>query len=73
LDASIPRAIITLGHSLGLEVIAEGIEKQEQVITLQLHGCNHGQGYFYSPPVPKQEFEECILRGNYFPPATKIS
>jgi diguanylate cyclase (GGDEF)-like protein len=73
LDVSISRAIITLGHSLGLEVIAEGIENQEQVLTLQLQGCNHGQGYLYSPPVPKQEFEEYILVGNYFSPATQIS
>jgi diguanylate cyclase (GGDEF)-like protein len=73
LDVSISRAIITLGHSLGLEVIAEGIENQEQVLTLQLQGCNHGQGYFYSPPVPKQEFEEYFLVGNCFPSATQKS
>lgn len=41
--------------------IAEGIEEQEQVSILRMHNCNHGQGYFFSCPVPKQQFEHFLV------------
>jgi len=62
-EASITKGIIMLGHSLNLEVIAEGIEKQEQATALLKEDCNQGQGYLFSKPVPKQEFED-ILTSN---------
>jgi diguanylate cyclase (GGDEF)-like protein len=50
-DAVILGAIINLGNSLNLDVVAEGIETQGQVNFLLEHDCHLGQGYFYSPPV----------------------
>jgi diguanylate cyclase (GGDEF)-like protein len=49
--AEIVRTIVTLGHNLGLEVIAEGIETHAQLQALREMGCDHGQGYLFSPPV----------------------
>jgi diguanylate cyclase (GGDEF)-like protein len=49
-DAVIAQAIISLGHALGLRVLAEGVETREQLDFLRLHGCNEYQGYFFSRP-----------------------
>jgi diguanylate cyclase (GGDEF)-like protein/PAS domain S-box-containing protein len=49
-DAAIVSAIVTLGHSLGMMVIAEGVETQEQRDFLIERGCNHFQGYFFGRP-----------------------
>lgn len=51
-DAAIVRAVLALGESLGLEVIAEGIEGMEQEAFLRMHRCRAGQGYLYGRPVP---------------------
>ena len=50
-EAAIAQAIIKLGGSLGLEVVAEGIELPEQIDALQLLQCERGQGFYYSKPV----------------------
>jgi diguanylate cyclase (GGDEF)-like protein len=54
-DATIVRAIIQLGKSLGMQVIAEGVETAEQEAYIMAQGCNEGQGYFYSKPLPARE------------------
>ncbi len=50
-DAAIVAAIVSMAHSLGLAVVAEGIESAEQLLLLQGLGCQFGQGYHFSPPV----------------------
>ena len=56
----IVEAIIQLGRSFGIEVIAEGVETKEQETHLISSGCTEGQGYFYSRPIPDQEFAEFL-------------
>ena len=60
-SAAIVEAIIRLGHSLGLKVIAEGVEKEEHVEFLLLRNCDEAQGYFYGRPVPPKELEPLLL------------
>lgn len=55
-DASLVRAIINMAHSLGLTVIAEGVELEAQTHFLRDEGCDFSQGYFYSRPLPEQDF-----------------
>jgi EAL domain-containing protein (putative c-di-GMP-specific phosphodiesterase class I) len=47
----IVRLIIMLAHSLGLRVVAEGTEKEEQIVQLKQLNCDMAQGYLFSPPV----------------------
>ena len=56
-DAAIARTIVALGQSLGLAVIAEGVETRGQRDFLAEHGCTHCQGYLISRPLPAQEFD----------------
>lgn len=55
-DAIIARAIISLGHSLGMSVVAEGVSSAEQLSFLRENGCDEMQGYLFSRPVPIEEF-----------------
>lgn len=55
-DAALVKAIITMAHSLGLEVIAEGVENASQLHYLRQQGCDYAQGYFYNRPVPEADF-----------------
>lgn len=59
-DATIVRALIGLGKSLGIETVAEGIETVEQASFLRRHGCNLGQGFFYSAPAPAADVPSLI-------------
>jgi diguanylate cyclase (GGDEF)-like protein/PAS domain S-box-containing protein len=62
-DASIVSAVISMGKSLQMRVVAEGIETQEQLNFLTEHGCPVGQGYYFSPPVAARAFEQLLGRG----------
>ncbi len=63
-DSAIVRAIINLGHSLNLRVIAEGVETREQLDFLSEHDCNEMQGYYYSKPLSVEEFRSFVERHN---------
>ena len=56
-DAAIARAVIALGHSLGLKVLAEGIEEAAQADFLRELGCDYGQGYYFGHPQPATEHD----------------
>ncbi len=59
-DASIVSAIIALGHSLNLHVVAEGVETEKQQEFLTALGCNSLQGFFLGRPVPPEQFAVVI-------------
>ena len=54
-DASITKAIITMAHSLGMKVVAEGVENEQQLMFLAENGCDEAQGFLFSRPVPARE------------------
>ena len=56
-DAVIVETIISMARHLGLEVVAEGVETQQQVVFLSERGCTLFQGYHFAPPVPEPEFD----------------
>jgi diguanylate cyclase (GGDEF)-like protein len=61
-DAAIVRAIVSLGHSLNLDVIAEGVERAEQLEILRKEGCDEVQGYLFSRPLPVKDFVQLFRR-----------
>lgn len=56
-------AIIAMAQSLGLEIVAEGVENEMQVEYLRQRGVKIIQGYFFSPPVPAEQFRQLLIRG----------
>jgi EAL domain-containing protein (putative c-di-GMP-specific phosphodiesterase class I) len=58
--APIVSAVISMGKSLNHRVIAEGVESREQVAFLQARQCGEGQGYYFSPPLPAEEFASLL-------------
>ena len=56
-DLALCQAIIVMAHALGMKVIAEGVETESQRLLLAAAGCDYGQGYLFSRPVPAAEFE----------------
>jgi diguanylate cyclase (GGDEF)-like protein len=61
-DAAIAKTIIALGDSLGLSVIAEGVETEEQRNVLSHHGCRAYQGYLFSRPICAEDFEQFVRK-----------
>ncbi len=59
-DASIVQAVIALGHNMNMQIIAEGVESEEQLAFLKQRRCDYGQGYFFSKPVAEHEMREII-------------
>jgi len=62
-DATIVTAIISMGRSLKLRVVAEGVETQEELEFLQTHQCEEAQGYYFSRPVLPQQFAVLLETG----------
>jgi len=60
---SIVRTIIAMAKGMNMDIIAEGVETDEQRQLLRLLGCNHYQGYFFSKPVPIEQFEALLKQG----------
>ncbi|HUN28866.1 MAG TPA: EAL domain-containing protein [Alphaproteobacteria bacterium] len=61
-DETIVKTVIGMAHSLGLEVVAEGVETVTQLAFLTEHGCDMVQGYAIAPPLPASEFEDFFQR-----------
>jgi diguanylate cyclase (GGDEF)-like protein/PAS domain S-box-containing protein len=59
-DMALCEAIIVMAHKLGMQVIAEGVETEEQKALLVAAGCDYAQGYLFSKPVPPEEFERLL-------------
>ncbi|MEE2760571.1 MAG: EAL domain-containing protein [Pseudomonadota bacterium] len=59
---AIAKAVVTLGHSLGMEVTAEGIETRAQADYLRSIACDEIQGYFYSKPLGAEDFSNAVHR-----------
>jgi EAL domain-containing protein (putative c-di-GMP-specific phosphodiesterase class I) len=57
----IVQTIIGMAENLGMEVVAEGVETEEQRAFLEAHGCPVCQGYLFGKPVPLEEFERQLL------------
>lgn len=65
-DAEIARAIINLGHTLGLEIVSEGVETKEQLELLKQQGCDIIQGYYISKPIPASEIPDFLTKKTEF-------
>jgi EAL domain-containing protein (putative c-di-GMP-specific phosphodiesterase class I) len=70
-DAAIVASITSLAHAMGLHVVAEGVETEEQADELRALGCSVGQGFLFSPAVPGLRFDALAREG--LPPAPKRS
>ena len=57
---AITSAIIAMGRSLGLTVVAEGVETREQLDFLRKHACDEFQGYYFSKPIDGRDFAELL-------------
>ncbi len=62
-DLALCKAIIVMAHELGMKVVAEGVETAEQRELLTAAGCDYGQGYLFSRPVPVVQFEALLASG----------
>jgi len=60
---SIIQSIISLGHQLGMEIVAEGVETQEQYTYLRALECDYFQGYYFSEPLVKEDIETLLKQG----------
>ena len=64
-DSALCEAISVMAHKLGCKVVAEGIETEEQSQVLQEAGCDYGQGYLFSRPVPAEQFTGLLEQCSY--------
>jgi diguanylate cyclase (GGDEF)-like protein/PAS domain S-box-containing protein len=62
-DAALAQAIVSMGHALGLRVLAEGVETAEQLEFLRSHHCDEGQGYLFAKPAAADTLADLLQRG----------
>jgi len=62
-ETTIVTAVISMGRSLKLRVVAEGVETQEELAFLRIHQCEEAQGYYFSHPVPPEQFAHLLKNG----------
>jgi EAL domain-containing protein (putative c-di-GMP-specific phosphodiesterase class I) len=62
-DLAISRAVIAMAHGLRLTVVAEGVEEAGQLALLAEHGCDAMQGYYFSKPLPAEDFGRMLREG----------
>jgi EAL domain-containing protein (putative c-di-GMP-specific phosphodiesterase class I) len=62
-ETTIVTAVISMGRSLNLRVVAEGVETEEELAFLQAHQCDEAQGYYFSKPVIPRQFAKLLKSG----------
>jgi len=72
-DASVVSAIIRMGKSLHMRVVAEGVETREQHSFLEKRKCSEAQGYYLSPPVRAEKFADLLRAARPGPPVRELS
>ena len=68
---AIIKAIIAMAHSLKMELVAEGVETEEQLAFLQSEQCDKIQGYLFSPAVPEEDFRKLLEKEKNGSPVTQ--
>jgi EAL domain-containing protein (putative c-di-GMP-specific phosphodiesterase class I) len=68
-ERELAESIIELGHSLSLEIVAEGVEHAEQLGWLKTHRCAFGQGFYFSEPVDPSVVDDILRRNDAARPA----
>ncbi|NJN49495.1 MAG: EAL domain-containing protein [Alkalinema sp. RL_2_19] len=61
------QAIVALTDGLAMDAVAEGIETKEQLAHLRILGCEYGQGYFFSPPMCREQAEAMLMQAPHWP------
>lgn len=70
-DLSLVATIISMGRTLGVLVVAEGVETVKQLKYLRSMGCDAGQGFYFCPPLPKRQFEQYVCPAGLGPKSVK--
>jgi EAL domain-containing protein (putative c-di-GMP-specific phosphodiesterase class I) len=65
------QAIVALGRALGMGVVIEGVETEEQRVLLRLAGCSEMQGYLFAKPTPRDEIDRLLAHANSTPAAAR--
>jgi EAL domain-containing protein (putative c-di-GMP-specific phosphodiesterase class I) len=63
LDEAIVTAVVTLAHAIGMTVVAEGVEEQQQQTAITKLGCDMAQGYLFARPMPADAVVDCLRTG----------